>query len=84
MIQDFQYDNIFKAIKSSQKSLDIAKAISFSAFGKTYNDGKRYLGSTEPEYTLKSDNSVFGLASEAFMNDKVFNETLNNASALNN
>lgn len=46
-INGTQYGNIFNAVKSVRKSMQISEAISFSAFGKTYGREK-YLGSHKP------------------------------------
>ena len=44
MVDNFQYPNLLSAIKSGSKSLDIAKSIAFSAFGKTMTKSEKYLG----------------------------------------
>lgn len=71
-------------MNSLKNSLEIAKAIAHSGFGRTYLDqGERYLWPELDDYLIGFHNSVFGLVSKQLMNSALFNYTIKQASATN-
>lgn len=84
-VKNHQYPNILQAIKSNELSIEIAKSIAHSAFGKKYNKRfSQYLGADPIDYVMDWTNSAYGLAQKQLMNSYLFDETISNATAIRN